>query len=37
MGRHIIMVDRGEMNTGNIAYREENYVGRSEVSGRMSL
>lgn len=31
------MMDRGEMNTGNIVYREENYVGRSEVSGRMSL
>lgn len=32
----MIVMDRGEMNTGNTAYREENYVG-SEVSVRMSL
>lgn len=33
----MIMMDRGDRNTGNTAYREENYVGGSEVSGRMSL
>lgn len=34
----MIMMDRGEMNTGNTAYREKNYyVGWRGVNSRMSL